>query len=167
LEKDLDIVALTSARWGQKIFRDFRSALKLANLLVWTKGDERPKSFGRPMVKMRIELPSAQEDGAKYLLVTGLADGNQARLAMEKAGYLIQRHLTFPDHARYALAVMDSILEDVKRQGLKLALTGKDWVKWRSYIVEKGLESMVRVLEPELRLDPHDEKIWSQVLWER
>lgn len=165
LHKDLDLVALTSARWGQKIFRDFRSALKSADLLVWTKGESKPADCGRPMVRVRMEIPKTQSQD-RYFLVTGLADGGYARKSAESAGYKIEKHLTFPDHARYAPAVVDSILEEVRGQGLKLAMTGKDWVKWRAHVNDRLKDTLIEVLEPAVQLDLVDEKIWNQVIWE-
>jgi tetraacyldisaccharide 4'-kinase len=165
LEKDLDIVALTSARWGQKIFRDFRGALRRAHLLVWTKGEVRPRDFRRPFVRVKMELPQAPSS-SRYLLVTGLADGAHARQSIERAGYVIEKHLTFPDHARYAEVVVDSIVQEARSRGLKIAMTGKDWVKWRSFVPAPLNGSLIEVLEPKLQLDPSDEKIWNQVIWE-
>ncbi|MFL5812743.1 MAG: tetraacyldisaccharide 4'-kinase [Bdellovibrionia bacterium] len=168
LEKDLDIVALTSAHWGQKIFRDFRSALKKAHLLVWTKGDECPRAlakWGRPFVRVHMKL-DPPFFASRFLLITGLADGAQARRSMEQAGYRIEKHLTFPDHARYASIVTQTIIDDARTLGLKLLMTGKDWVKWRTLVGEQLKGSMIEVVEPQLRLDPEDEKIWNQVIWE-
>jgi tetraacyldisaccharide 4'-kinase len=168
LEKDLDIVALTSAHWGQKIFRDFRSALKRAHLLVWTKGDERPRglaNLGKPLVRVQMQL-DPPVFASRFLLITGLADGAQARKSMELAGYRIEKHLTFPDHARYASIVTQTILDDARAQGLKLLMTGKDWVKWRALVGENLKGSVIEVVEPQLRLDPEGEKIWNQVIWE-
>jgi tetraacyldisaccharide 4'-kinase len=165
LKKDLDLVALTSARWGEKVFRDFRSALKSADLLIWTKGEARPKDFGMPLVRVRMDL-DRPVFASRFLLITGLADGSQARQSIEQAGYQVVKHLTFPDHARYASVVTQAILNDARSQGLKLLMTGKDWVKWRT-IVGEGLKgSLIEVVEPQLRLDPSDEKIWNQVIWE-
>jgi len=165
LYKDLDIVALTSARWGQKIFRDFRCAMKKADLLVWTKGEKRPADFGRPLARVQMEPPRASSQD-RFLLVTGLADGAQARQSIERAGYRIEKHFSFPDHARYAPAVVDSIIEEAKSKGLKLIMTGKDWVKWRPMVRENLRGSLIEVLEPSLKLDLSDEKIWNQVIWE-
>jgi tetraacyldisaccharide-1-P 4'-kinase len=109
---------------------------------------------------------SKTETSGKYLLVTGLADGGHARNSAERAGYQIEKHLTFPDHARYAPAVMESILEEAKAQGLRIAMTGKDWVKWRPYVDSRLKGSMIEVLEPTVQLDQNDEKIWNQVIWE-
>ncbi len=165
LQKDLEIVALTSARWGQKIFRDFRGALKSASLLVWTKGEDRPQDYGRPMVRVLMDLPRSQFSES-FLLITGLADGDHARRAAEQAGYRIAKHFRFPDHARYAPAVIDSMIQEARSQRLKIAMTGKDWVKWRPFVNGPLKESMFEILEPELRLDPSDEKIWNRVIWE-
>jgi tetraacyldisaccharide 4'-kinase len=168
LAKDLEIVALTSARWGQKIFRDFRIALKQAHLLVWTKGDERPHDlakWGKPLVRVQMKLEPPYF-ASRFLLITGLADGAQARKSMEQAGYRIEKHLTFPDHARYASIVTQTIIDDARSLGLKLLMTGKDWVKWRPLVGEDLKGSMIEVVEPQLRLDPNDEKIWNQVIWE-
>jgi hypothetical protein len=39
-------------------------------------------------------------------------------------------------------------------------------VKWRSFVPAPLNGSLIEVLEPKLQLDPSDEKIWNQVIWE-
>src|SRR5206468_3618290 len=113
LFKDIEIVAVTSAAWGEKLFRDFKSAVRGAHLVVWTKGDVEPRFDGRPFVRARMEIPKL-ESSDRYLLVTGLADGNHARATAERAGYRIEKHLRFRDHARYAPAVTQAVFEEAR-----------------------------------------------------
>jgi tetraacyldisaccharide 4'-kinase len=164
LFKDLEVVALTSSRWGERLFRDFQCALKGAHLVAWTKGDRRPDPKGRPMVRFRMEIPNVESQQA-HLLVTGLADGNYAKGSAERAGYRIAKHLRFRDHARYAPAVTQAIFEEARTDGLKLMMTGKDWVKWRQVMSISQKSVPIEVIEPAVQLDASDEKIWNQVIW--
>lgn len=161
IRRDLDIVALTSARPGERLFRDFPWMVRRAALLVWTKGERRPRSFGAPMIRARFRVPKP-DFASSICLVTGLADGEAARKAALEAGYRVERHIPFPDHARYAETDVRSIFEEARARGLKVATTGKDWVKWR----EMGIPGdSVLVLEPQIELEEQDREIWERVLW--
>lgn len=168
LGRDLDIVALTSATRAERIFRDWAGALRSAQLLVWTKGDRLPSARLAapevPLVRVRFRLPKP-DFSRPICLVTGLADGGFARRSAEAAGYQIAQHISFPDHARYAETVMRPLLERVLRQGLQVAVTGKDWVKLRELGSVATARPAVLVLEPELVMGPEDNQVWNRVLW--
>jgi tetraacyldisaccharide 4'-kinase len=159
IQKDLEIVALTSAARTQALHRDWPGALRYADLVVWTKGDQRPATAGKPCVKVRYR--HASDGAAAVWLVTGVADAAQARSSIEAAGYRVVRHLPFRDHARYGQETVQRILDDAARDGLPVAVTGKDWVKWRDLGVPPG---KVRVLEPELVFEEGRE-LWQSALW--
>ncbi len=186
LEKDLEIVAITGAGRSEMLFRDWPEALRRAQLLVWTKGDQPPAirevAPEVPMVRARFFLPEAVAGGGfgvapnpspdpskarPIFLITGLADGGFARRTAEAAGYRIAHHLSFPDHARYAQAVLEPVIEKTRQQGLVLAVTGKDWVKLRELPLFSAIRNAVLVFEPELRFSEADSQVWERVLWER
>jgi tetraacyldisaccharide 4'-kinase len=160
IKKDLEIVAVTSARWGDVLFRDRFQTLSQADLLVWTKGKSRPKDFGRPMVHVDYRL-NPNSSPTPLWLVTGIAHGKLAyELALE-AGYSIVKHLEFRDHAHYDQREIERILKGAQRQGCHVALTGKDWVKWRDF----GVSSFdVVILEPKLEF-VEGKEIWTRTLW--
>lgn len=160
LRRDVEIVALTSATRGERVFRDSEAALRHADLVVWTKGDRRPDARGKPLVKVRYRLAPG-DSTQRYWLVTGLADGEFAVRSAREAGYRIERHVAFADHARYEERGARGILREAGKQGCGVALTGKDWVKWRAL----GIPSdTVSVLEPELTFEEGKE-LWSRTLW--
>jgi tetraacyldisaccharide 4'-kinase len=163
LHKDVELVAVTSARPGERIFRDFKSSLKKTDLVLWTKGDERPE-VAVPMIRIHFRLaPShSRPAGGALLFVSGLADGVEALRSVEAAGYIIQRHLFFPDHATYTRKQVDQILAQAESEGLSVAVTGKDWVKWRELGVSP---TRVVVLEPEVVISDTDRGLWERVLW--
>lgn len=161
IEKDLDIVALTSARRDEVLYRDWPEEVAHADLVVWTKGEVRPDSMGKPLVRVVYELPPYQAAERKLWLVTGLADGQSVFALGKKLGYPLERHFVFPDHARYTPWVVEQILSDASKAGAKVALTGKDWVKWRSCGVS---EAQVLVLEPELKFE-EGRDLWLAALW--
>lgn len=168
LARDLDIVAITSACRTERVFRDWPGALRAAQLLVWTKGERMPAARSAaprvPLARVRFTLREAVTS-RPVCLVTGLADGEFARQSAEVAGYRVARHFSFPDHARYADEVMRPLVEGLRRQGLQLAVTGKDWVKLRELEAFGAADPAVLVLEPELVMDPEDGRLWNRVLW--
>lgn len=165
IKKDLEIVALTSFTRFQRVFRDFESALQVADLVVWTKGEREPDARSRPWVRAHLELASAEfERTAEWVLVSGVAESGQVKLDAERAGYRIRNHIRFPDHARYGEKLVCSILEDALAQKCKILITGKDWVKWRG-LAPESLHGIFHVIEPKVRLSPEDLKIWNRVLW--
>ena len=159
IQKDLEVVALTSLRPWQIIFRDGRRALREANLAVWTKGSRRPDSGGVPLVKAEYQLAPAP--GTDFCLVTGIADGTFAYELALRAGYRIRQHLCFADHARYDLSEILEILRKADAANERVLVTGKDWVKWRAHGISPA---DVTVIEPELILR-EGASTWSQILW--
>jgi len=160
IKKDLEIVALTSAKPSEILFRDGYKALRHAQLVVWTKGKERPDSLNKPMVCIKYRLPPSLAPDPTWL-VTGVADGQFAYSLALESGYNITRYLSFGDHALYDRATIDRILKQSLAVNCRIALTGKDWVKWKDLGVPR---SEVMVLEPELVFEEGRE-IWSRILW--
>jgi tetraacyldisaccharide 4'-kinase len=161
IKKDIELVAVTSARRDDTIFRDWAGALKSADLVVWTKGDEQPASFGKPLVKVRFRLEPQASGKSDLYLVTGIGDDQSAKNAITAAGYRVRRHLSFPDHARYDGKMAREILASARGEGCQLAMTGKDWVKWRGLGVTR---SEVLVFEPEIVFEEGREH-WDRILW--
>ncbi len=157
IHKDLEVVAITSKTRGEVLFRDWSSALRHAGLVVWTKGSEANCVFG---VKTRHQLKSALSDRPLWL-VTGLADGKSALDAVRAAGYLVENHVSFPDHARYDSKMVTQFCAQARAKSVQVATTGKDWVKWREF----GLTGdQVLVLEPDLVFEEGRET-WLRALW--
>jgi tetraacyldisaccharide 4'-kinase len=160
IQKDLEIVAVTSAKPSEILFRDQSKALKHAQLLVWTKGKERPVTFGRPLVCIKYRLPTSPGNDPIWL-VTGIADGQFAYSLALQSGYNVIRYLSFGDHAPYDLATVRGLMKQAAAVRCKVALTGKDWVKWRDLGIP---ETDVIVLEPELVFE-EGRDTWSRLLW--
>ncbi len=167
IQKDVEVVALTSRASGEAFFRESARALARAHLLVWTKGEREPAGLrvsGIPFVRARYRLPERPFKEA-VCLVTGLGDGRAAREDLEKSGYEIRRHIEFPDHARYDARQIDGLLKSATSEGLRLVVTGKDWVKWRELGVRRGAgPGEIFVVEPELVFEEGQEN-WERVLW--
>ena len=164
IHKDLEIVALTSATSSEKVFRDWPSSLKRANLLVWTKGLKRPATFGVPLVKVKYRLPKNPfPSDVLFWLVTGIGDGESACALMKESGYPVLRHLVFRDHESYDKQKVETLMREASLAGCRIILTGKDWVKWKDLGVQK---THVVVLEPEIIFEEGREN-WSKLLWEK
>jgi tetraacyldisaccharide 4'-kinase len=162
IHKDVELVALTSSRPGEKVFRDFQGALKAADLLVWTKGDEAPRAKTAPLVRLYFRLRAPVNVRTDALFVSGLADGEEAVNSARRAGYRIKRHLNFSDHEFYTREQVELILAQAKAEGLAILTTGKDWVKWREFGVS---EEAVGVLEPEIELSDADRAVLERIVW--
>ncbi len=159
-QKNLEIVAITSARPSQVVFREDQRALKNADLMIWTKGKVIPDFQGRPWAQVQYDLPIAKTTEL-FWLVTGVADGKSVHALSLQAGYRILKHLEFPDHAFYDRPCVESLLRQSAAQGCKIALTGKDWVKWKKWGIA---QSLVCVLEPQL-IWIHGQETWNRILW--
>jgi tetraacyldisaccharide 4'-kinase len=160
IHKDLEVVALTSTFWGDSYFRDFPQALQHADLLVWTKGGTRPPSLGKPMVRVQYYLPPLHLQSPVWL-ITGIADGSSAATLASRSGISIQKQIHFTDHAHYQGDQIRTLMRQARETGCQIALTGKDWVKWRGFGIAR--EAVV-VLEPELKLEEGKE-LWTTRLW--
>jgi len=172
--KDLDIVAWTSAKPGQRLFREFESSLKRADLVVWTKGCRPPPALtSQPVVKISYDLsgaPNYSPDSFKaplpLWLITGVADPRSVRELLVKSGYSVTKHTVYRDHFRYSSSLIKQTLNKASQENLRVALTGKDWVKWKSqgFDLVKSPDVDVMVFEPKIRFEKGME-IWNRVLW--
>jgi tetraacyldisaccharide-1-P 4'-kinase len=79
-----------------------------------------------------------------------------------QAGYRVQKHVEFRDHAVYEQVMIRDLLRKSGASGCRLAITGKDWVKWRASGVT---QAEVIVLEPELKFEEEARAVWNRVLW--
>lgn len=160
IQKDVEVVAITSASRWRLLYRDWGWALKNANLLVWTKGEKRPDSWHRPLVKIRLKVPSPGK-ALSIHLVTGVGDSFETRRSIIAAGYVVAKHLSFSDHAQYNREKSLQLVASAREAGCRFALTGKDWVKWREFGLTR---EDVLVLEPEVVFEEGRES-WDQILW--
>jgi tetraacyldisaccharide 4'-kinase len=162
IQKDLEVVALTSRGPTDILFRDFNGALDGADLLVWTKGESAPSvPGGKPLVRARFIVPSSAGLGSRVWLVSGLGDNAAALESVKQANYQVERHVEFRDHAIYDEVLIRELLEQARSAGCRLAVTGKDWVKWREF----AKPSEVIVLEPTLGFEDGGLATWNRVLW--
>ncbi|MFZ9596181.1 MAG: tetraacyldisaccharide 4'-kinase [Bdellovibrionia bacterium] len=159
IKKDLELVVLTSARFSERLFRDWPSAVKRANLLLWTKGEIPPPSFGLPLLQVRFALDAVP--GVKVWLVAGVGDPQSVLQLASQAGYVVVQKYFFADHFHYEEEQVRGLLKQAAGDRCRVALTGKDWVKWKALGV---LEKEVLILEPRLEFRQGQE-VWSKVLW--
>ncbi len=166
IHKDIEVVALTSAKSTEVLFRDFPRAAQKAHLLVWTKGESRPEVGSHSLVRIRYRLPvpSVQVPEVSFWLVTGVVDGGSVYSLAIRSGYRVVRHIENEDHAHYRLKEVSQILQEGAKNRARILLTGKDWVKWRALGIKF---SDVTVLEPELVIIGGEggAEHWSRVLW--
>jgi tetraacyldisaccharide 4'-kinase len=184
IKKDRQVLAITSKGPSELLFREFLSQVDRADLLVWTKGEVVPSPLkerraakselngtsdreiaweGIAKVKYQLDVPPlALED--RYWLVSGIGDAEAFRLDAIRAGLQVVNELRFEDHKRYSAEEVSTIVHDARTAGCRIALTGKDWVKWRMLIAKERLRQEVLVLEPRLEFESGRE-LWEKVLW--
>ena len=160
IKKNLEILALTSRTRFNTLFRDFAFMIRRAHLVVWTKGDHRPNFWGRAKAIVKFQVASPQSS-RKYWLVTGIADPGEARKTAEKAGFQIENHVRFPDHARYEKSSVQAIFESAARASCSVLVTGKDFVKLRALGFSEGA---LEVLEPQIEFQEGKSE-WDRTLW--
>lgn len=166
IHKDVEIVALTSHGPSEVPYRDRWASLSRADLVVWTKGEKRPAAAGGPaFARVRYRLPAPGPGAAAHWLVSGVADAASVERLARESGYRIDRHVSFPDHARYGGAQVEGLIAEAAKAGARVAVTGKDWVKWRELGGVAALPgTRITVLEPELDWQEGREQ-WNRVLW--
>lgn len=161
IHKDLEILALTSAQPYERLFREFPTAVEAADLIVWTKGEVPPHFGQKPNIRVSYRLESPKQSGQKFYLVTGVADPAHVLSLAKSSGYEVKREVHLRDHTQYRREWVEQLLAEAKGEGLRVATTGKDWVKWRELGIQ---DSAVQVLEPELQWLAGQE-LWEEYLW--
>jgi tetraacyldisaccharide 4'-kinase len=164
---DVEVVLATSARPWQKIFREWPMKRATCAIHVWTKGGVPPfRALAlQPWIRMKwkSELRSEEPDAKRPLwLVTGVAESEQVRASLEAAGWEVAAHSVCRDHAHYSRAWLEDLGVRAASGALRLATTGKDWVKWRALGLQ--LDDVV-VFEPEIVWDEEGRQQWLRMLW--
>ncbi len=162
IEKDLDILTLTSRTPNQAPFREFFSQARRASLRVWTKGDVAPRVGYDARLQYQIELPLGWKKGDSILVLSGLADPAGFRSALTSLGLVIQSERALEDHARFSGELLQSVAQEARLNHWKLAVTGKDAVKLRDRPELLGVE--VGVFEPKILWSEGREKV-MRLLW--
>ena len=162
IEKDFEILCVTSRGPKDAPFREFLSQARRASLRIWTKGDTAPPSGYDAQVRYRIELPPGWKKGDPVSVLSGLGDPLGFRTALEKLGLEIQAERALEDHAEFTGALLQEVAEEVRRRGWKLAVTGKDAVKLRGRSELDGI--VLGVFEPKLDWVTGQEKA-MRLLW--
>jgi tetraacyldisaccharide 4'-kinase len=161
IKKDVEVLAMTSQQPGFFLFRDSLASASRADVVVWTKGEIQPNAFGKPLVRVRYRLPVPSKVEPVWF-VSGVADADAAAQSVRDSGYQVMKEVRFADHATYDRSSIETLLRDADGAGCRIALTGKDWIKWREWVAP----DRVIVLEPELMFEEGRE-LWLEKLWGR
>ncbi len=157
LRRDLNIVLL-STESHPRIYRDFHARVREADLILWTKGEIAPETFGRPVCRLQLEPDeSTVADVLRAGLVCGIADPNPV---VKFLGTRLSHREIFPDHHDFTSEEITRIREELRARDLIPVTTGKDWVKIRG-LIPADEQSRWRVLEPRVRVT------WGAEVWER
>jgi tetraacyldisaccharide 4'-kinase len=178
--KDRDVLAVTSHSPSDTFHRDFVGEANRADLLVWTKGETPPDAmglFGKPTVKVRYALDISDADRSnRYWLISAIGDAESFRQTVESSGLNVARETKLSDHADFSRAQIEKWLTEARAKNLKIAVTGKDWVKWRAFTdlagspestkspKSKDMTEHVSVFEPKLIFETGRDA-WDRVLW--
>jgi tetraacyldisaccharide 4'-kinase len=149
--RDLDILMMTSGRPWKKLFREWPLIGRASQALrVRSKGAQ-VAGADEFALSMELERPSESESVDRLWMVSGIGNPDAFEQSLQAAGWIVAARTDFRDHARFSAAWVFEALERAEERGLRIALTGKDWVKWQKLGVEPA---QVRVFEPRLVFDP-------------
>ena len=157
IERDWDLVLLTSATRASRVHREWSPPKPgSGTVLIWSKGDVPPRGWqerteGCYRLRHELPAPDAGEVGQKLWLVSGIGSPAEFEKAVRDRGWNVVRHTQFADHARYSADWLRDLFSKASGQGLVVATTGKDWVKWSALGFASG---QARVFEPSLQFDP-------------
>lgn len=157
IRKDVEIIAVTGAARARTLHRDWSGQLRHADLVVHTKGPPGPPA----QAEVRFRLPRAPEGTLPLWLVTAVGSPEQVRESASEAGYTVRTQIALADHADVPRERALAWLSEARAKGCQLALTGKDWVKWRRHGIAR---EEVLVLEPSLEFVRGRER-WERALW--
>ena len=136
IAKDLEILVMTSSKPGEKFFRDWPTQVNACDLVVWTKGDSQPRIDGKPCVHVRYRVGGSSQ-GKPIWIVCGVGDPLSVAKTAKFSGFQVGRQIALADHAEFNRHDIDRWLREAAAAGCRIAVTGKDWVKWRALEVSE------------------------------
>ncbi|MCM0606712.1 MAG: lipid-A-disaccharide synthase [Xanthomonadaceae bacterium] len=144
IQKDLEIILMTSDRVGEAWYREIPGAVMKANeLRIWTKGNF---STREPM-RVKIQTVFKQSIPAKPLyLVSGIAKPDQLKDSLDKLGIKIGHHEIFRDHSTWSPELMKNLLIQSEKKGFALAMTEKDFVR----VSDDSIKKQIWVVDSEI-----------------
>jgi len=146
--RDVDIVMIDPRDLDGRLLpfgrlRERPAALRRAHAVVIVSGDAAAAEAARARVgsvapapvfvaERRVARPPLELAGVPVFLVTGIADGAQARASIEAAGWRVEGAMTFSDHHRYSARDVEAISRAAKAAGAApVVTTEKDEVRLR------------------------------------
>ena len=155
IARDWELVLLTSARPGERLFREWSSSLVNGGAerrtLVWTKGLVAPEHWSGVRALLSVESADLECRSDRLWLVSGVARPQDFEQSVRLAGWNVVRRTDFGDHSPYTAEWIAEAVKQAGREGLRLAITGKDWVKWSRLGAKR---EDVRVFEPSVTFEP-------------
>lgn len=163
IHKDLEIVLLTSRSRSQVLYRDFLSALKGNELLVWTKGNTHPApDLTCIQAQWKLVEKEDRTPATPVFLVTGVGDPGEVDIQARKAGWDVHGIISREDHHDWTQEEILEIMRRAEDKGVSILITGKDYVKWKIYPI--NLET-VFVIEAQLNFSEESERFWKERVW--
>lgn len=158
IHRHVDLLCVTSSTSSEIPFREFVNEAERASLWIFTKGNQVPfQAQDKRWVKLKRKFPPAPT-GKKFWMISAIANPLAAKTELEKAGYAIEKTSFFPDHHLWEESDAKTFSLAAEKTGLKILLTGKDFVKW------PGDRGLVEVVEPEIEITEGADQ-WNRVLW--
>ena len=171
IERDLDVVLVTEASPWTRLFRDWPGVIPASALVIWTKGDRPPSGISGPMVRVQLVprpwlFKKQPSESRPLFVVCGLGQPRYFLEGLRDEGWSIGSTQLLEDHADFDPGQIQTLRARAQVLGFQLAISGKDWVKWRrNDPLADEPQSAPLVFEPELRFLDH-EILWKQRLWD-
>jgi tetraacyldisaccharide-1-P 4'-kinase len=159
MKKNVEVLAVTSKGPSERVYREFPSQAGLADLVVWTKGKDRPDSK-KIDVQVQMKIPAVSQP-KQINLIVGVGDPEHVLASASEAGYVVKNSIFHRDHFKYSLEYVTHAIAQARKEGVQLATTEKDFIKWKRLGVK---ESEVVLLKQEIFWE-HGQEAWSTCLW--
>ena len=163
IRADRYVLAVTDAKFGERVFRDDYTSICPDDFVVLTKGEVFPEALASHPNRIRARYRMKPGNPKlRYRFIAAIGDPERARASLREAGYAIYDMTVFPDHHPFALSEVERMIEEAYSTGDTILLSGKDWVKWRSLGVRADA---VEIVEPEIDI-LEGETLWRGLLEE-
>jgi tetraacyldisaccharide-1-P 4'-kinase len=116
----MSILLKTALSRGQTLYRDFDSESRFADYVLENPGQE---------LNWEAEFLPAQP----IWIVCGVANPSRIKNFYESRGVKVERVIAFPDHHHYSVGEVKLLMSEAKASNVKIFITEKDAVKWRSF----------------------------------
>lgn len=162
LRQDRKVLLVTSHSRSERVYREFYSAAKEADIIILTKGEQSPFQTPAPRIQLKFTADLEHLKGKSVAALCAIADPAAFEAELERGGCKIAARKRFADHHEYEEEDLREFCIEAKTKGLTLVTTEKDRVKIKNLPIAKEYEFTAIQQKIEV-LKGHD--LWD-TLWQ-